>query len=102
MPVNESTGTLITSGSERLAALARGVGFDEASVRSTREVFHTLATSWRELPAGGAPPWLSDVCDDHSPYELSVALEAAGPQLRVLVEPMDEPSSLEANRAASL
>ncbi|HEX8819757.1 MAG TPA: tryptophan dimethylallyltransferase family protein [Archangium sp.] len=102
MPRNEPTGTLITSGSERLTALARVLGFDEPHTQSMREVFRTLAASWRELPAGGTPPWLSDVCDDHSPFELSMALDAEGPQLRVLVEPMDAPPSLEANRAASL
>ncbi|WP_309890980.1 iron-containing redox enzyme family protein [Archangium sp.] len=102
MPGNPSTGTLITSGSRRLAGLARVLGFDEPSSQVMREVFLTLASSWGELPAGGAPPWLSDVCDDHSPYELSMAVDAEGPQLRVLVEPMDLPHSLEANRAASL
>jgi DMATS type aromatic prenyltransferase len=102
MPGNEPAPTLIASGNERLAALARGLTFDEPSIRAMREAFQKLAASWRELPAEGAPPWLSDVCDDHSPFELSLALDAEGPQLRVLVEPMEGRPSLEANRAASL
>ncbi|WP_257457375.1 tryptophan dimethylallyltransferase family protein [Archangium lipolyticum] len=95
-------GTLIASGSERLTALARAMGFDEPSTQAMRSLFLTLASSWGELPVGRAPPWPSDVCDDHSPFELSVAIDAEGPQLRVLVEPMDAPFSLSANRAASL
>jgi DMATS type aromatic prenyltransferase len=102
MPGNEPAPTLISSGSERLAALARGLAFDEPSTRAMREAFRTLAASWSELPAEGAPPWLSDVCDDHSPFELSLALDAEGPQLRVLVEPMVGSPSLQANRVASL
>jgi DMATS type aromatic prenyltransferase len=78
------------------------LGFDAPATQAMQEVFLTLASSWREVPAGGAPPWPSDVCDDHSPFELSIALDAEGPQLRVLVEPMDASPSLSSNRAASL
>lgn len=95
------SGSLVEVGSERLEALARGLGFDAPSLQAMKDVFLMLASSWRRLPAGGAPPWPSDVCDDHSLFELSMALDAEGPQLRVLVEPMDEPHSLRANRSAS-
>lgn len=99
---NGLAGALAASGSERLGAFARGLGFDVASTQQMQEVFHLLAASWRGLPLGEAPLWPSDVCDDQSPYELSVALDAEGPQVRMLVEPMDAPHSLAANRAASL
>jgi DMATS type aromatic prenyltransferase len=66
-----------------------------------QQVFRTLSESWGDLPAGGAARWPSDVCDDHSPYELSVAIDSRGPQLRVLVEPMDRPCSPAANLAAA-
>jgi len=102
MPGSEPTRTLITSGSSRLAGLARVLGFDEPSSQSMREVFQTLASSWHALASGGTPPWRSDVCDDHSPFELSMAVDEEGPQVRVLVEPMDAPHSVEGNRAASL
>jgi DMATS type aromatic prenyltransferase len=97
----ETSGTLIGSGSERLKSLARAVGFDEASVRAMQEVFRTLSASWGQLPAGGPPAWPSDACDDHSPFELSLAVDARGPQVRALVEPMDAPYTLEAQRAAA-
>src|SRR5688572_6446054 len=99
---NQFSGTLITSGRERLTALARALGFDEPSTRALQEVFLSLTSGWNSLPAGATPPWPSDVCDDHSPFELSLAIDDEGPQLRVLVEPMDAPPSLHANRAASL
>jgi hypothetical protein len=102
MRENRVGGTLITSGRERLTALARALGFDATATREMQDIFLSLASSWREVPAGGAAPWPSDVCDDHSPFELSIAFDDEGPQLRVLVEPMDAPASLDANRAASL
>jgi DMATS type aromatic prenyltransferase len=102
MAANRTKGTLIDSGSERLMGVARGLGLDESSAASMKEVFRTMASSWHDLPASGTPAWPSDVCDDHSPYELSMTIEETGPQLRVLVEPMDRPASLVANRTASL
>lgn len=87
---------------ERLADVSRVLGFDEAATRSMREVFLALSESWGQLPAGGTPPWPSDVCDDHSPFEVSVAINGRGPQLRVLVEPMDAPPSHSASLAAGL
>ncbi len=99
---NGLAGTLINSGRERLTALARVLGFDTPSTREMQDIFLTLASSWRERPVGGAPSWPSDVCDDHSPFELSIAMDDEGPQLRVLVEPMDASPSLRSNRAASL
>jgi DMATS type aromatic prenyltransferase len=85
---------------ERLANLTRTMGFDEAATRSISEVFLALSESWGRLPAGGTPSWPSDVCDDHSPYEVSVAINGRGPQLRMLVEPMDAPPSHSASLAA--
>ncbi len=67
-----------------------------------REVFLALSESWGQLPAGGSPPWPSYVCDDHSPFELSLAIDDRGPQLRVLVEPMDAPPSLSTSLAAGM
>jgi DMATS type aromatic prenyltransferase len=87
---------------ERLADVSRVLGFDEAATRSMREVFLALSESWGQLPAGGTPSWPSDVCDDHSPYEISVAIDERGPQLRVLVEPMDAPPSFSASLAAGM
>jgi len=87
---------------ERLAEVSRLLGFDEAATRSMKEVFLALSESWSRLPTGGTPSWPSDVCDDHSPFELSLAIDDRGPQLRVLVEPMDSPPSHSASLAAGL
>lgn len=99
--MTEFSGPLVESGVERLKALAQATGFDAADVRSMQDIFRTLSAGWGSLPAGGTPPWASDACDDHSPYELSVALNEKGPQVRVLVEPMEAPYTVQANRAAA-
>ncbi len=39
---------------------------------------------------GATPPWLSDVSDDHTPYEFSVVLGGPRPELRLLVERRDD------------
>ncbi len=95
-------GTLRDREVERLAHVSRALGFDEAITQSMKDVFQTMTESWGQLTANGRPEWPSDVCDDHSPFELSLALDARGPQLRILVEPMDAPYSLASNLAASL
>ncbi|XXF76120.1 iron-containing redox enzyme family protein [Myxococcaceae bacterium GXIMD 01537] len=93
--------TLTHSAGERLALLARAIGFDDPTTRTLREALQRLSASWGTLPGSGPAPWGSDVCDDASPYELSVAIDARGkPQLRVLVEPMDLPASAAASRTA--
>ena len=52
-----------------------------------------LGTHATRAPLDG-PDYLSDVVDDHTPYEVSVALGGAGPELRMLVETADGDHSL--------
>jgi len=87
---------------ERLANVSRALGLDGAVTRSMRDVFLALSESWSRLPTGGTATWPSDVCDDHSPFEVSLALDDRGPQLRVLVEPMDAPPSFSSSLTAGM
>jgi DMATS type aromatic prenyltransferase len=50
------------------------------------EFFSFMAGSWGSRSIGEAPPWKSDVTDDHTPYELSLALEGGQPEIRFLME----------------
>ncbi|HEU4732295.1 MAG TPA: tryptophan dimethylallyltransferase family protein, partial [Kofleriaceae bacterium] len=48
-----------------------------------------------------APAYASDVVDDHTPFELSLAVGGAAPELRVLVETVHQDSSLAARWQAA-
>jgi DMATS type aromatic prenyltransferase len=100
MQDEKDSGTLIASGCERLKALAQALGFSEVDAGSIQQVFRALSESWGHTREGGVAAWASDVCDDHSPYELSVATGKRGLQLRVLVEPMEAPPSPGSNHSA--
>jgi DMATS type aromatic prenyltransferase len=77
-----------------LEGLADAAGaFTAAEVATMREIFVTLLGSSAARPLSSPPAYTSDVVDDHTPYELSVAL-GESPELRMLVEPVDRDLSL--------
>jgi hypothetical protein len=80
-------GTYHEHGAARLAALCRGCGLEDAQ-GEVLELFTLMIAPWGGRPIGpGAGPWgVSDVADDHTPYEFSVAYGAKSPELRILVE----------------
>jgi DMATS type aromatic prenyltransferase len=45
-----------------------------------------MARGWGHHPIGRGPLWTSDLTDDHSPYEFSIAYRHDEPELRLLVE----------------
>jgi DMATS type aromatic prenyltransferase len=71
-------------------AHATGLGSQEASIRST---FRLMMEPWGDRLLGDTRGWSSDVADDRSPYEFSVVLGGAEPELRFLVEPQGEEPS---------
>ena len=78
--------TLFALGAERIHALCRALGFSQAQEQRMVEVFATLSTSWGQLPAGSAPRWPSDITDDGTPFEFSLAIDGEEPELRFLIE----------------
>ncbi len=83
-------------GAQRLAALchANGLGakYDEALA-----LFRWMIAPWGDRPI--TPPgdgWISNVADDHTPYEFSVVYGGA-PEVRLLVEAQGEHASLDGN-----
>jgi len=90
--------TFANAGIERLRALAETVGMTPR-LAELEALFRRVLGKWGDLPVGAAPPWPSDVGDDHTPYEWSVAFGGDdGAELRLLVEPLGSPPSLVANR----
>jgi DMATS type aromatic prenyltransferase len=72
----------------RLRRLFRSIGQEE-KVPSALRVAAVLGRGWRDEPIAGGPHWPSDITDDHSPFEFSLALDGRSETLRLLTEPQD-------------
>ncbi|CAN5801694.1 hypothetical protein BH09MYX1_BH09MYX1_45420 [soil metagenome] len=92
---------LIEEGCLRLEALARALGFD-ADVPVLLATFRQMTAGWGAATVGRTPHWPSDVSDDHTPFELSVAFHQGEPEIRILAEAMDFPPSSENVKKGSL
>jgi DMATS type aromatic prenyltransferase len=84
-------------GAAKLSSMCRAVGFSETDTQTVSSFFDFLTSPWGERPLGTRPSWASDVTDDHSPYELSLALDGHHPEVRFLVEAQGEPTTLQSS-----
>ncbi|HLK38986.1 MAG TPA: tryptophan dimethylallyltransferase family protein [Polyangiaceae bacterium] len=85
-------------GSDRLRALCQSIGFDP---RAPVALFERMVSPWGYRPRSMPPGWPSEVGDDHTPFEFSLAVGAT-PELRVMVEPLADVPSLRSNASAAL
>ena len=60
-----------------------GLGAHTAGVRA---LFGRVTRAWSHHPIDHGPLWASDLTDDHTPYEFSIAYREDQPELRLLVE----------------
>jgi DMATS type aromatic prenyltransferase len=97
-PVQATLGDLVRL---RLGALGRALDLDEEATALT-ELFGSLQQPWAQRPAGGAPTWPSDITDDGTPFELSVAFAPRRPELRLLLEPQQLPATPQSSFQAGL
>lgn len=92
-------------GAERLRALCDGLGLSAQREREAQKVLSCFLTRWGDTTIGRKPRWKSDITDDHSPFEFSLAMDGVEPELRILVEAQAERPGLlaswEAGRALS-
>ncbi len=65
-------------------------------------ILSLMSRGWAELPALAAPHWPSDITDDGSPFEFSVAFAGKQLELRLLVEPMGTERTVAGNWRAGL
>lgn len=72
----------------RLARLMRALGQD-AKLPRARMVAQALSRGWGNWPAAPRPAWPSDITDDHTPFEFSLALDGRSETVRILTEPQD-------------
>jgi DMATS type aromatic prenyltransferase len=70
----------------KLGALSAGLGLSPKHREDAVKIFDLMSQRWAAQAAGIAPNWASDITDDGSPFEFSVALTGALPELRILVE----------------
>jgi DMATS type aromatic prenyltransferase len=89
--------TLVDHVANRLLRFCEALSYDSELVVAT---FRDLVESWASRPAS-AFAWRSEISDDNTPIELSVAFDRV-PSLRILLEPQAHEPSLGAQRVAGL
>jgi DMATS type aromatic prenyltransferase len=77
-------------GERKLSRLCDGLGLSQQR-RSAIELFRFLTKDWSHWPLGEWPAWRSDITDDGTPFEFSVAFGVHVPRLRILVESQQSP-----------
>ncbi len=98
MPVG---GRLIDYASTRLGMLCKAAGFGDESENVTR-TFESLISPWAERSRTEHGEWASEISDDNTPVEFSVAIADSGVDVRVLFEPQADRPVLADYRAAGL
>lgn len=74
----------------KLRALLDGLGLGEHTRTATR-IFDALTDSYARLPLDATPLWPSDITDDGTPFEFSVAFSGGEPSVRILSEAQRPP-----------
>lgn len=87
--------------SERLRALCVGAGLP-GEADAVVGTFAELIAPWGYERVQAASAWPSEISDDHTPVEFSVALDGARTEVRALFEALADEPTLRARRAAGL
>jgi DMATS type aromatic prenyltransferase len=91
--------TFLARGQRKLIALCEALDMHTERNRFL-EIFDVFSETWGSQ-SGQAPSFDSDITDDHSPFEFSLALEGGHPELRMLVEAQGQPATTISNWEAS-
>jgi DMATS type aromatic prenyltransferase len=94
------TQTYVECGVAKLTALCKSVGLDHKTDQIIN-IFRSITTSWGNKAVGDTT-WQSDVSDDATPFEFSIALDPDNVELRVLVEAQGSAANLQSNWQAGL
>lgn len=100
---------LVDFGALRLRRLCQGAGFGKET-EQVIAIFRRLLAPWGQMSIDPAPEasrgkasrWISEIGDDHSPIEFSVAIVDGTPEVRVLLEVQGEEPTVESQRAAGV
>lgn len=96
---HNATQTFRNYGLSKLLPLFQAVGL-EAQAQQFLPIFNTLLANWGEQTVGTSPRWASEVTYDHTPMELSVALNGDRPEVRLLIEAQGNPTTIASSWAA--
>jgi DMATS type aromatic prenyltransferase len=95
------TQTYVEVGVQKLTALCHALDMS-AKITEVVEIFRAMTISWRDRHVGDSSGWQSDLSDDGSPFEFSIALDPDKVELRVLVEAQGQDANLQSNWQAGL
>jgi DMATS type aromatic prenyltransferase len=93
--------TYVEAGIEKLTALCHAVGLKDKTAQAI-EIFRAMTVSWGDRSIGDKSAWQSDVSDDCSPFEFSIAFKEDRAELRVLLEAQGTEPTLQSNWQAGL
>ncbi len=98
----EARPTYGSSGQRKLALLCKGLGASSRASQEAFRVFRLLSDSWADRPLGSTPAWQTDITDDGTPFEFSVAFDGGTPRIRILIESQKGEMTLASSWAAGL
>src|SRR5689334_16012975 len=90
--------TFVNYGSRKLKAICEAVGFQAAKTDETLQLFPELLAPWGEQQIGESLPWRSDIGEEGTPFEFSLALSDGVPEVRIMVEAQGMTGTLASNR----
>ncbi len=93
--------TYVEVGIEKLTSLANALGMGN-KIAQIVEIFRVMTVSWGDRKIGEHAGWQSDVSDDFTPFEFSIAFKEGRAELRVLIEAQGSEPNLQSNWQAGL
>jgi DMATS type aromatic prenyltransferase len=97
-----SHATLRHVGIAKLVGVCQALGYSERRTERAVDTFDLLSPHLDGTHSLGGAPWQSDITDDGTPFEFSVAFHEGSTDLRLLVEPQAPPATLASNWQAGL
>ena len=94
--------TLRHIGLGKLVDLCQTLGYSDRRTQRAADTFDLLSPHLAGAEFQREPPWPSDITDDGTPFEFSIAFHEGETDLRLLVEPQAPPTTLHSNWAAGL
>jgi DMATS type aromatic prenyltransferase len=94
--------TLRHVGLAKLVGVCRALGYSDERMQRAVEVFERLTPRLAHSDDQSSAHWSSDITDDGTPFEFSVAFHEGRTDLRMLVEPQAPPNDLCSNWGAGL
>ncbi|MBW4458354.1 MAG: hypothetical protein KME55_40400 [Nostoc indistinguendum CM1-VF10] len=93
--------TFKTFGAAKLSSLCNALNLRTETTLAL-QLLDIVIARWGDHTIGRVPLWNSDITDDHTPFEFSLAFDGKQPELRVLIEAQGNPTTLMSSWTAAL